>query len=80
MRVAPAAGADPAAAAIAETAIWVDGGDSTATVYDRGRLAAGHKVDGPAIVSEMDSTTLVLPGHVGEVDGWGNIVIRPKGD
>jgi len=80
MRVAPAADADPAAAAIAETAIWVDGGDRAATVYDRGRLGAGHRVAGPAIILEMDSTTLVLPGHVGEVDGWGNIVIRPDAD
>ena len=78
MRVEPAAGADPASAAVAETTIWVDGGDRTATVYDRGRLRAGHRVAGPAVVAEMDSTTLVLPGHAGEIDGWGNIIIRPE--
>jgi len=26
----------------------------------------------------MDSTTLILPGYFGEVDPFGNIVIRPK--
>ena len=78
MRVESVAGADPASAAVAETTIWVDGGDRTATIYDRGRLRAGHRVAGPAVVAEMDSTTLVLPGHAGEIDGWGNIIIRPE--
>ena len=30
-------------------------------------------------MTEMDSTTLVLPGHVGAVDGYGNIIINPIG-
>jgi N-methylhydantoinase A len=34
-------------------------------------------VKGPAIVLEMDSTTLILPNHVGRVDDWGNILITP---
>jgi N-methylhydantoinase A len=32
---------------------------------------------GPAIVTEMDSTSLILPDHVGEVHVSGNILIRP---
>ena len=80
MSVASAEDPDPSTAVIAETTIWVDGGDRTARVYDRDRLKAGHRVGGPAIVSEMDSTSLVLPGHVGEIDGWGNIIIRPEAD
>ena len=31
-------------------------------------LQAGNRVQGPAVVTEMDSTTLILPGHAGEVD------------
>ena len=48
-----------------------------ATVYDRARLEAGNRVPGPAVVTEMDSTTLILPDHVGEVDRYGNLLLRP---
>lgn len=49
-----------------------------ATIYARSRLGHGSRFQGPAIVTEMDSTTLILPGHVGEVDIWGNLLIRPR--
>lgn len=48
-----------------------------AVIYDRGKLASGAAVPGPAIVQEMDSTTLVLPGHVATVDSVGNLLINP---
>jgi len=70
-------GEDPSAAKIAEQEIYADGADHTAAVYDRGELLAGNRVPGPAIVTEMDSTTVILPGHVGEVDRFGDILIRP---
>jgi N-methylhydantoinase A len=72
----PAGGADPAAAT-GTTTIWVGDGEREATVYDRARLEAGNRVEGPAVVTEMDSTTLILPGHVGEVDRYGNLLLRP---
>ena len=37
----------------------------------------GNVIKGPAIVLEMDSTTVVLPGHSGRVDKFGNILITP---
>jgi hypothetical protein len=40
-------------------------------------LRAADRLSGPAIVLEMDATTLILPQHVGSVDGLGNILIRP---
>jgi N-methylhydantoinase A/oxoprolinase/acetone carboxylase beta subunit len=55
----------------------MDGKDVTATVYDRALLKAGNKVRGPAIVMEMDSTTVILPKHTGTVDQYGNILIYP---
>jgi N-methylhydantoinase A len=48
-----------------------------AVIYDRGKLGVGTVVDGPAIVVEMDSTTLVLPGHAATVDEVGNLLINP---
>ena len=46
-------------------------------VYDRAKLRAGDVVAGPAIVTEMDSTTLVLPGHAATVHRSGSLLIRP---
>ena len=70
-------GQSPAAARITEVEVFIDGKDRKAGLYDRGRLKAGNVIDGPAIVQEMDSTTLILPGHEGTVDDYGNILINP---
>jgi len=48
-----------------------------ATIYDRGKLGVGTEIPGPAIIVEMDSTTLVLPDHVAIVDSVGNLLINP---
>ncbi|GAB1511223.1 hydantoinase/oxoprolinase family protein [Actinophytocola sp. KF-1] len=72
--------ADPSAARTAATTIWVDGAEVDAAVYDRSLLLAGNVVAGPAIVTEMDSTTLVLPGHAATVHPSGSLLIRPAAD
>lgn len=46
--------------------------------YDRYQLAAGGVIEGPAIVEEMDSTTVIQPGFLAEVDRYGNLLIRAK--
>ena len=46
-------------------------------IYDRAKLKAGNRIPGPAVVMEMDSTTVILPGHTGVVDRFGNILINP---
>lgn len=51
------------------------GGWVEATIYDRGRLATGAAFDGPAIVQEADSTTVVPPGAHTQVDSYGNLII-----
>ncbi len=48
-----------------------------AVIYDRGKLGVGTVIPGPAIVVEMDSTTLILPGHAATVDKVGNLLIKP---
>ena len=48
-----------------------------AVIYDRGKLGVSTVVTGPAIVVEMDSTTLILPGHAATVDEVGNLLINP---
>ena len=75
--VLAAGSSDPSAAVYLDTSVYVDGRDQPAKIYDRGQLLAGNRIAGPAIVTEMDATTLILPGHDGEVDAVGNILIRP---
>jgi N-methylhydantoinase A len=70
-------GGDPEHAATGTGSIWVEGSQVDATIYARPQLKADDRVAGPAIVTEMDSTTLILPDHVGEIDRFGNILIRP---
>jgi len=45
-------------------------------VYDRNSLPAGTWIDGPAIVDQLDSTTVVPPGTRAEIDSWLNIRIH----
>ena len=70
-------GVDPAEALSTTTEIWADGALVQANVYDRQRLKAGNVVSGPAIITEMDSTTLVLPDHAATVHPSGSLLIRP---
>jgi N-methylhydantoinase A len=69
---------DPAPALVETTPVHVAGEQVPADVYDRARLRAGDVVRGPAIVTEMDSTTLVLPGHVALVHASGSLLITPS--
>lgn len=66
-----------AGARLADTRVFAEGEWHEALILDRARLKPGNRIDGPAIITEMDSTTLVLPAHVATVDSVGNLVIRP---
>ncbi|MFQ3666599.1 MAG: hydantoinase/oxoprolinase family protein [Sphingomonadaceae bacterium] len=68
---------NPAAARLRDHELWMDGRAQAAIIYDRARLRAGDRVPGPAIICEMDSTTLVHSGHLATVDPFGNILITP---
>jgi len=70
-------GPSPAAAAVGKQKAYMDGRRVVATVYDRALLKAANRIPGPAIVMEMDSTTVILPRHHGRVDAYGNILIYP---
>jgi len=49
-----------------------------AAVYLRRDLLAGQHVDGPAVVEQEDTTTLVPAGFRATVDGFGNLVIEVR--
>ncbi len=57
--------------------IYVAGGMVDAGIYDRATLRAGDVVVGPAVVTEMDSTTLILPDHEATVHPSGSLLINP---
>ena len=58
--------------------VFMEGKKQIATIYRRSLLKQGNVVQGPAIVIEFDSTTLILSGHNGRVDKFGNILINPN--
>lgn len=57
---------------------WFDGKQMDTNIYDRDKLRPGHKISGPAIVTQKDSTTVILPEHYGKVDEYLNILIYPN--
>jgi len=61
-----------------QSKFYYDGDWYEAPLYDRNKLAPGTVVPGPSIVMEMDSTTVILPGHAAEVDKVGNLLINPS--
>ncbi len=62
---------------IHKTRFYHKGAWHDAVIYDRTPLHAGLQIEGPAIVSEMDSTCVILPGYVATVDAVGNLLITP---
>ena len=68
---------NPSAAKLRDHTLFMDGREQDAVIYERSKLRAGDKIVGPAIFVEMDSTTLVLSGHVAEIDRMGNVLITP---
>ncbi|WP_372730234.1 hydantoinase/oxoprolinase family protein [Novosphingobium sp.] len=67
---------NPIAAKMRDHTLWMDGREQAAVIYDRAKLRAGDVIPGPAIVCEMDSTTLIESGCTGTVDAVGNILIH----
>ncbi|MFT6285553.1 MAG: N-methylhydantoinase A [Alcanivorax sp.] len=63
---------------IGSSSVYMDRKDQEATLYKRSELRAGNEVAGPAVVLEMDSTTVILSGHIGKIDTYGNILITPQ--
>jgi N-methylhydantoinase A len=51
------------------------GGFTETAIYDRDALGPGAELSGPAVVEEVNSTTVVPPGDTLTVDDYGNLVI-----
>ena len=81
LRELPAGNSDATAAlrAVRQVYFAEAGGFVDCPNYDRYRLAAGAAIAGPAIVEEMDSTTVIHPGYRATVDQYGNLLIEADG-
>jgi N-methylhydantoinase A len=58
--------------------VWFGGEEIKAAVYDREGLKPGGTFEGPALVVQMDSTTVVPPGWRAQVDGAMNLILEPS--
>jgi N-methylhydantoinase A len=58
--------------------VWFSetGGFTSCPLLDRARLRWGNVISGPAVIEELDATTLVHPGYQAAVDQYGNLVLR----
>jgi N-methylhydantoinase A len=72
-------GPDASAAVVEQHRVYFDGNFHNADIYDRAALSPGNQIMGPAIITQIDATTVIHPGHVGEVDPYLSILIRPLG-
>ncbi len=73
----PIGSADPSAAGIGRSEVVYPEGSRTTPLYLREKLHSGNRISGPALVLQMDTTSVVPPGWGGTVDPFGNLVLEP---
>jgi N-methylhydantoinase A len=80
LRAHPEAGPDAAKAITGRRPVWLpEAGDFVDTpIYDREALKPGNRFAGPAVIEQMDATTLVPPGMTARVDRWLNLILEAK--
>lgn len=76
----PIEGPDASHAATGSRPVWmVETGDFTETkLIDRAKLKPGNVVVGPAIIDQMDTTTVVPPGMAATVDAYLNLILEAQ--
>jgi N-methylhydantoinase A len=70
-------GAGPARTAVRD--LYADGRWHSAAVYARDRLRPDDRIEGPAVVQQVDATTVIEPGAAAVVDKIGNLRIAVGG-
>jgi 5-oxoprolinase (ATP-hydrolysing) len=59
--------------------IWFDGEWREAPVYDRERLLPGMSLEGPAVLIDANSTTVLEPGWRGEITARDHLLLKRTG-
>jgi N-methylhydantoinase A len=76
---------EPKAAQIGYKPVFFADSDSAAArpipaaLYERERLVPGNIIVGPAIVFQLDTTSVIPPTWAATADGWGNLVVERRG-
>ena len=73
-----AAGGSPANAIVARQTIHLEAGPTACPIYDRARLGRDAIIDGPAILTQLDATTLILAGQTAAVDRFGSLIVTEQ--
>ncbi len=74
----PSQQAGRGAAPIGRQSMWVEGAWREVPLYDRAQLGAGDTLSGPALITQLDSTTLVTPGWTVTVHETGALLMERK--
>ncbi|MFC0408539.1 hydantoinase/oxoprolinase family protein [Roseomonas elaeocarpi] len=74
----PEAGPDASGAIIGHRDVWMPerGGFTPCAIYDRAKLKPGNRIQGPAIIEQMDTTTVVLPDMTATVEPYLNLILE----
>ena len=69
---------DSSHAVVDQHEVFFEGKRVQTNIYDRDQLKVSNELTGPAIITEFDSTTVVLSGYQAQVDAQFNILITPR--
>ncbi|MFL5046776.1 MAG: hydantoinase/oxoprolinase family protein [Xanthobacteraceae bacterium] len=69
----------PSAAFSGKRQVFFGTGFEPTPTYRRAALVSGNRINGPALIEEHASTTVLMPGDACEVDAYGNLVIAVGG-
>ena len=75
LRLEPSAGSGIAQAEVERVSVVFREGELETPLYDRDLLSTGDRIVGPALVVQLDTTTVVPPGWEGDADAYGNLLL-----
>ena len=61
---------------VSSGSVWFSGKEIETAMYHRSSLSVGQKINGPALINQLDTTSLVAPGWVATVDDFGNLILE----
>ncbi len=74
----PPGPADASPARIAEAEVVFREGALPTALYRREGLITGNRIEGPALILQLDTTIVAPPGWGGVVDSLGNLILEPR--
>jgi N-methylhydantoinase A len=69
---------DPARAYKEQRRVYMDGRFREVPIYERSRMRCGMEIPSPAIIEQIDSTTVIFPGYSTVIDRYRNLIITRR--